>query len=369
MRGASAACCPFVAFGALATGREHHVLQAAAGHEWLPTKRLERLRNSRSKLLAGSKHIMSNRPVQCRAAVVAAGYPASGSEWQLDYVAAALNVLNVPFLYMGHWDAPINTWWAFTDSDRAEDYYFNEIQLWGTSTAETVFLYFSHSFAPDLLRLCSTSIVFITRRCLHDSLLSHVVRFQIDINAALFQELVTLWLAHIVRWRIAGAMDIEFSWMLRWPTAVIRLVAHHLALKLGLRSAEAVLGHGHARAKSFFWEKGILSNKYGKRKSHADTYSVVAGREDFREAVRASQHHFSLGTTVITPTLLGFRWCSNNSLQERKSGTMWNQMPGSSIKWRNWNASLAQTWKDEVLGAFAGISTGCVLGTGGIPGF
>merc|ERR1712217_162035 len=146
-----------------------------------------------------------------------------------------------------------------------------------------------------------------------------------------------------------GALTIDFSWMKQWPHAVVRLIANHLALKLGLRGAESVLRRGHTGRSLSPYFMRLFPNVVKERKTQANLYRHIVGRSDFIHAACACEHKLETAPNSISPSLAGLKWCTNRSRIHTSSV--------ASDFWTDWNSSLTQQWRFARLVSSADISS------------
>lgn len=192
-----------------------------------PAAQLDRVRAARRQQLDDRRN-----GSRCALAVVAAGFPRTGSTLQVQFIRAALESICAPVTkYAGtYYDLARH---VGMDAAGALAYYEREAQtqarLWRDPQA--VMLYKSHEFNPELLSLCRQVIAFTSNRCLNDSLWSAFARGWVQPTPESLESFIRSNMAHYTAWKSQGALDIEYAWMTEAPHRVFRLMTDFLALK------------------------------------------------------------------------------------------------------------------------------------------
>ena len=185
--------------------------------------------------------------VTCKAAILVAGMPRSGSTLQCALVEKALEHLQVsaarPAGMDAYWDGPRHggidgcSDGRLRPSCSASAYYASEEAGWRKLTANDVVVYKMHDYDTEALRLCSTQIVVTQHRTLLDEYTSAVTAFNMtaDVAASHAAGSIKIWMENYAKWKQnapGGALDIRYEDVVEDIDAVFASTVAFLATRL-----------------------------------------------------------------------------------------------------------------------------------------
>eukprot|EP00746_Dinoflagellata_sp_MGD_P126724 gnl/MRDRNA2_/MRDRNA2_61485_c0_seq1.p1 gnl/MRDRNA2_/MRDRNA2_61485_c0~~gnl/MRDRNA2_/MRDRNA2_61485_c0_seq1.p1 ORF type:complete len:388 (-),score=61.47 gnl/MRDRNA2_/MRDRNA2_61485_c0_seq1:43-1206(-) len=281
---------------------------------------VEKLRQERAALLSGALHRVTNEPLQCRAAVVLAGMPRTGSKLQGAFVSVALSLLGITDVSdLGYWDLPKHDPAAFKSQRDIAYWYDDEMHQWGRWKQSTVVIYHSHGFEPALLRLCPKSIVFLTHRCLEDELRSAVMRGWLPVSPQVFEDALRNWWSHYRQWKMYGALDLDYDWMQNQKMVALRFTIDYLTLKLRCQGVDV--------SSSQLYEAFMHQQELSKQRSSKlhDRFKLLNSRED-SGPVPAVPNMFIFQDALVearsrlkgydAASFLNLHWCMANTSED-----------------------------------------------------
>ena len=189
-----------------------------------------------------SRSCPERRPARCRAVLVVAGLPRSGSTAQSRLLAHALHQLRQQPVDLGYWAWEQHARWNSSRRQwllptRAESSWTANwtASQWQRLQPSSLVTYKSHEFDGSLAHaMCDRSVVLLTSRCLEDMLGSWVRVGWAEPRLRSLRPLLLDAAAHYAMWKAVGALEIRHEEMRAHPEQAYTVILHYVALKLGL---------------------------------------------------------------------------------------------------------------------------------------
>ena len=188
-------------------------------------------------LLTSSARALASEPPhdRCQLVVILAGMPRAGSTWEQKLVKAALAKLHLEVAHVSYWDYPKH---VSMNSRDAELWYKSETNSLSRLTRNSTVLFKTHEFTEEPTKLCQHAIAFTSHRCLDDELRSAAGAGWMPARADNFANAIRTWAAAYRRWKLWGAIDVDYDQALKNPSAAFRIIIDHVAFAINVKQSE-----------------------------------------------------------------------------------------------------------------------------------
>jgi hypothetical protein len=178
-------------------------------------------------------------PHSCRAMIVLAGMPRTGSTLQGQFVQAALRTFNCPVGATGYWDILAHK--GIGNPLVLEQYYDRLYAKWAQLKSSQCVVSKSHEYESAMTSFCNHTVVITSHRCLDDEVRSAVgIRLGgIVITERSIEDFLKSWIEWYHSWKAYGAIDFDYSTMVSDPNGTVRVLAQYMAMRLNNTTLEA----------------------------------------------------------------------------------------------------------------------------------
>ncbi|EGB03134.1 hypothetical protein AURANDRAFT_68272 [Aureococcus anophagefferens] len=119
----------------------------------------------------------------------------------------------------------------------AELWYKSEANSLGSLDAKPTVLFKTHELTEEPMKLCQRAIAFTSHRSLDDKLRSAAGAGWMPARATNFATIRT-WATAYRRWKLWGAIDVNYNEALKNPSAAFRVIIDHVAFVMNVKPSE-----------------------------------------------------------------------------------------------------------------------------------
>ena len=165
--------------------------------------------------------------------IIDAGMPRTGSTWIFSMIHAMTASLPNMRVHSKYWKYPDHMRWAPDDPRRA-DFEEQERIAW-TTPNDTIFVYKSHEYAPELITKCPRVAIITSHRCLENEAASIWDAGWIPMRN---NEAMANFLAQSLRayesWKTHGPLDVDYATFKAHPDALYGILDSYISYALDI---------------------------------------------------------------------------------------------------------------------------------------